>query len=158
MDPPTGPIDELYFHLPKIVLAELSSQSFETNQRLGRLRTKRGCQRVQRCLASPISRLPHSPQNLKRRKIRRLAENLHDRFPETRHHAGPANLSLRPFPGVIDVQYRTLLRYPLHRTQRSTAHPCHFRLAMTSLQQDLNLVSLQHPQHPPPSAPGHTGA
>src|ERR1035437_2959213 len=59
-------------------------------------------------------------------------------------------LSLRSFPGVIDMDHRTFLCYPLHRTQGSTAQARRFRLAMTCLQQNLDLVSLQHPQHPPP--------
>src|ERR1700739_1032135 len=35
MDPPAGAIDELHFHLPKIVLTDPPGQPFETNQRLG---------------------------------------------------------------------------------------------------------------------------
>ena len=40
MDPLAGAIDELHFDLPKIMLTELPGQTFETNQRLGRLRTE----------------------------------------------------------------------------------------------------------------------
>src|ERR1700730_12166261 len=52
MDPLTGAIAELHFHLPKIVLTELSGKTFEAHQRLHPLRTKRGYQRVERGLAS----------------------------------------------------------------------------------------------------------
>src|SRR5216684_4315833 len=62
-----APIDELHFDLSKIMLTELPGQTFETNQRLGRLRAERGHQRVEGSLASLIACFPNSPQNLQRR-------------------------------------------------------------------------------------------
>ena len=67
MDVLAGPIDELHFDLSKIMLTELPGQTFETNQRLGRVRAERGDQSVEGRLASLIDCLPDSPQNLQRR-------------------------------------------------------------------------------------------
>src|SRR6266851_3276620 len=67
MDALAGAIDELHFDLSKIMLTELPGQTFETNQRLGRLRAERGHQRVEGSLASLIACFPNSPQNLQRR-------------------------------------------------------------------------------------------
>ena len=64
MDPLAGAIAKLYFHLPKIMLTELSGKTFEANQRLGRLRPKRGYQGVERGLTSSIPAFPNSSQNL----------------------------------------------------------------------------------------------
>jgi hypothetical protein len=55
MDALAGAIDELHFDLSKIMLTELPGQTFETNQRLGRLRAERGDQRVEGSLASLIA-------------------------------------------------------------------------------------------------------
>jgi len=55
MDPLAGAIAELHLHLPKIVLTELSGKTFEANQRLRRLRAKRGHQRIEHCLSSAIA-------------------------------------------------------------------------------------------------------
>ena len=67
MHTPAGAIDERHFDLSKIMLTELPGQTFETNQRLGRLWAERGDQRVEGSLASLIACFPHSPQNLQRR-------------------------------------------------------------------------------------------
>src|SRR6266849_5664874 len=66
MDPLAGAIAKLHFHLPKIVLTELSGKTFEANQRLRRFRTKRGHQRIEHRLSSSIAGFPNSPQNLQR--------------------------------------------------------------------------------------------
>ena len=47
--------------------AQPPGQTFETNQRLGRVRAERGDQSVEGRLASLIDCLPDSPQNLQRR-------------------------------------------------------------------------------------------
>src|SRR5216684_7998638 len=57
VDALTGAIDELHFHFSKIVLTELSRESFKTNQRPGRLWPKRGDQGVKRGLTSLIAHL-----------------------------------------------------------------------------------------------------
>src|SRR5450631_747919 len=59
----------------------------------------------------------------------------------TRHLARTPNLSLRTFQPFIDLHHRAFLRYPLYRTQRSTAQARHFYLAMARLQQNLDLMS-----------------
>ncbi len=61
MDALAGAIDELHFDLSKIMLTELPGQTFETNQRLGRLRAERGDQRVEGSLASLIACFPDIP-------------------------------------------------------------------------------------------------
>src|SRR5260370_21970523 len=66
MDPLAGAVAELHFHLPKIVLTELSGKTFEANQRLRRFRTKRSHQPIEHCLSSSIAGFPNSPQNLQR--------------------------------------------------------------------------------------------
>ena len=76
MDPLAAAIDKLHFYLPKIMLTELPGQTLETNQRLGRLRAERGHQCVQRSLASLIACFPHSPQNLPRRELGCVLQNL----------------------------------------------------------------------------------
>jgi len=57
-------IAELHFHLPKIVLTELSGKTFEAHQRLQRLRAKRGHQHVERGLASFVAACLSSTKNL----------------------------------------------------------------------------------------------
>lgn len=158
MDPPAGTIAELHFHLPEIVLTELSGKTFEANQRLHPLRANRGHQRVERGLASRVAAFLNSPQNLQRRQIRRFSHDLNHLFPEIRDRAGPANLSFDTLPGIIDMLHRSVLRDAFYRTQRYPAQARYFGLRMTGLQQNLDFVSFQHRQHPPPSASGTAGA
>ena len=62
----TGTIEEVHFHLPKVMLTELSRQPLEPHQRLGGLGAKRTDQRVECSLASSVAVLPNSSQNLQR--------------------------------------------------------------------------------------------
>ena len=71
--PPSGTLRML----AKSTRGELGKNSpFETNRRLGRLRAQRGNQRVEGSLATLIAGLPHSPQNLQRREIGCVLQNL----------------------------------------------------------------------------------
>lgn len=83
------------------------------------------------------------------------------RLPEIRHRAWPADLSLGALPRIIDMHHWTLLRDALHGAQRDPAQARYLGLAMTSLQQNLNFVSFQHPSIPAsssPPPPGQAGA
>ena len=112
MDPPAGAIDELHFHLPEIVLTKLPGQTFETNQRLRRLRAKRGHQRVQGCLASLDSRPPElaaeSPATL---DPAFAAESPVTGFRKFADRAWPTDLSLSSLRRIIDMHHR----HPLAR-------------------------------------------
>src|SRR5262249_58663143 len=59
-------VKELHVYFSEIVLAELSGKTFETYQRLGRVRTKRGRPIIEPGLAPLISRLSHPSQDLQR--------------------------------------------------------------------------------------------
>jgi hypothetical protein len=48
---------------------------------------------------------------------------------------------------VIDMYDGSFLRDALHRAQANSRQPRHLRLAMPCLQQNLDLVSLQHTEH-----------
>jgi len=89
-----------------------------------------------------IAYLPNSPQNLLRSEVRRLLENPDYLFPEIRHCAWPADLSLGSLRDVINMHHCTLLRDALHGAQRNSRQPSHLSLLMASLQQNLDFVSL----------------
>jgi hypothetical protein len=44
-----------------------------------------------------------------------VLQNLEDWFPEIRHRAGPADLSLGALRRIINLHHRSLLRDALHR-------------------------------------------
>jgi hypothetical protein len=132
MDALAGTIEELHFHLPKIVLTELSREPFETNQWLRQLRTKGGYQRVERRLASLIARLPHSPQDLERRQVWHFLQNPNCLFPESRDRTGPANLPLGSLSGIIHMHHAFFLRDALYGTQGNPCQTGHLSLSVTS--------------------------
>jgi len=63
---------------------------------------------------------------------------------EIRDHARPADLSFRPFPGIIDMHHGIFFRYALYRTQANPGQSIHLRFRMTRLQQDLHFMALEH--------------
>ena len=67
--------------------------------------------------------------------------------------ARPANPPLYALGGIIDMDDRIFFRDTLDGAQRNSRQTGHLDLRVASLQQDFDLVALQHPQHPPPSAP-----
>src|SRR5258708_31935583 len=64
MNPLAGAVSELHFHLPKIVLTELSGNTFEADQRPHRLGTGRSPHRPQSGRSPPVSPLPNPAQDL----------------------------------------------------------------------------------------------
>ena len=153
VDATRRPIPKLHVHLPEVVLAEFPRQAFETHQGLDLPRPQGGHQAVKRALAPRVARLPHSPQNLHRRQVGLLLQDLYDEFPEILDEAWSADLPLGPLRGIIDMHNGSSRRDPFDGAQGNSRQTRHLDLRVTSLQQDFDLVSLQHPQHPPPSAP-----
>jgi hypothetical protein len=99
----TRTLEEVHFHLPKIVLAELPRETLEPHHRFGGPGTQRRYQPVERGLAALIARLSHPPQNLQCGQIRLLLQNPNHLFPEIANHAGSADLSLGSFRDIIDM-------------------------------------------------------
>ena len=144
------PIDKLDVHLPEVVLAEFSRQTLKTNQGLDLLRPPGGHQGVKCALAPRVARSPNSPQD----------------FTDGRS-AFSCRISTTGFRKFSTMLGRPILRCPrsavsstwttgsssairlfrdtLDGAQRNSRQTGHLDLRVASLQQDFDLVSLQHP-------------
>src|SRR6516225_4133246 len=152
MDTTARAVEELDLDLPEIMLTELRGQTFKTNQRFHRLATKRSHQRIQRRLASCVACLANPSQNLQGSQLGLFLQNLYHPFPETLDPAGPADPPFGSLGQIVDLHHWTFARDALNRAQRNSRQLRHISLRVTSLEQYLYFVTLQHSQHPPPSA------
>jgi len=73
-------------------------------------------------------------------------------IPEILDYVRPANPPLLAFGGVIDMDHRDFFGQALHGAQPDPGQTGHLGVGMTRLKQNLDFVTLQHSNHPPPSA------
>src|SRR2546422_283924 len=106
---------------------------------------KEATRAVKCALAPRVARSPNSPQDFHGRQVGLLLQDLDDGFPEILDDARPANPPLSALGGIIDMDDRIFFRDTLDGAQRNSRQTGHLDLRVASLQQDFDLVSLQHP-------------
>src|SRR6516162_5624064 len=104
--------------------------------------SQRSYQSIQGGFAARITGLANSPENFQRRHVRLFFQDRDDKFPEILNQARSADLPLLALGGIIDMHNRSFFRNALHRTQVNSRQTSHFGLGVTSLQQNLDFVTL----------------
>jgi hypothetical protein len=139
-----------HLHLAEVVLRELGGQPLEAHQRRDHARADGLRQRVQRALAPGVPRLFRTVQQLDGLEGRVLRQGLDQYVAIRLGRRRASHLAPGPLGRVIDRRDRVFLDHPLHRPHGHAAELRHLRQRVAGPPQYLNLVSLEHVDHPFP--------
>jgi hypothetical protein len=137
-------------HLTEVVLRKPTRQPFKPHQRDDGPDAQRLRQRIHRALAAPVARQAGTMQQLHRSQQRILRQRLDEDVTIGFGFRGPADLSSCPLGDVIDVCDWRFCRDPSSRLLGDAAERGDLGPRVIRATQDLNLVSLEHVDHPFP--------